>query len=51
MRGRISAPLVISIVAVVLSIGGSATAASLITGRDVKNGSLTGADLRDRSGS
>jgi hypothetical protein len=49
MRKRISPPLIISILAVVFSIAGSATAASLITGRQIKNGSITGADVKNRS--
>ena len=37
------------VVLLVLALGGTATAAGLITGADVRNGSLTGADLRDGS--
>lgn len=36
-------------IAVVAATAGSATAASLITGKQVKNGSLTGADIKNRS--
>lgn len=32
-----------------LAVGGSATAARLLTGKDIRNGSLTGADVRDGS--
>ena len=42
---------VVATLALVISLTGTATAATvtLITGRDVKNGSLTGADVRDHS--
>jgi hypothetical protein len=33
----------------VLALGGTATAASLITGKDIRDGSVTGADLKDES--
>jgi Collagen triple helix repeat (20 copies) len=50
---RISRPspaIVLSIVAVVLAMSGSAFAArTLITGKDVKDGSLTGADVKNGS--
>ncbi len=36
-------------VAVFAALGGTATAAKLVTGKDVKNASLTGNDLRKRS--
>jgi hypothetical protein len=41
--------LVVSIVALVFALAGGATAATLITGKQVKNGSLTGVDVKDRS--
>jgi hypothetical protein len=40
---------VMATVAVFIAIGGSATAAALITGNNVKNGSLTGADVKKGS--
>jgi hypothetical protein len=36
-------------VAVFIALGGTTTAAILITGKNVKNGSLTGADIKNRS--
>jgi hypothetical protein len=41
--------LVVWVVALLFVVAGSATAASLITGKQVKNGSLTGLDVKDRS--
>ncbi|MBA2347266.1 MAG: collagen-like protein [Solirubrobacterales bacterium] len=43
------AGLVLAVVALVLALGGTATAAKLITGKQVKNSSLTGADVRNSS--
>jgi hypothetical protein len=42
---------IVATFALVISVTGTATAATvtLVTGRDVKNGSLTGADVRDHS--
>ena len=48
-RLRPSPAMVVAIFAVVLACVGSATAATLITGAQVSNGSLSGADLRDGS--
>lgn len=45
---RRSTTLVISLVALA-SAGTTATAASLVTGKDVRNGTLTGADVKNRS--
>lgn len=39
----------VAAVAVVLSIGGTATAGGLITGEKIRDGSLSGADIRDGS--
>jgi hypothetical protein len=39
----------IIVVAILAVTGGTATAAKLITGKDVKNNSLTGADIKNRS--
>jgi hypothetical protein len=54
MRGfpngrRPSGSMVVAMAAVVIACAGSATAASLITGKQIKDGSLTGADLKNRS--
>jgi hypothetical protein len=46
---KISPATVIALLALFVSLGGTATAITLITGRNVKDGSLTGADVRDRS--
>lgn len=46
---RSRAALVVAALAVFLVVGGSATAAKLITGKDVKNGSITGADVKKGS--
>jgi hypothetical protein len=40
---------VIALLALFVALGGTATAAHLITGKDVRNGSLSGADIRDGS--
>jgi hypothetical protein len=40
---------VIALLALVLALGGTATAATFITGKDVRDGSLTGADIKDGS--
>lgn len=44
-----SPALIVAAVALVAGLAGSATAASLITGKQVKNESLTGADVKDGS--
>jgi len=41
--------LLLALLALVLSTGGTATAAKLVGGKQVKDSSLTGADLKDRS--
>jgi hypothetical protein len=48
---RPSSPTVIATVALVFALGGTAFAGAktLLTGQDVKNGSLTGRDIRDGS--
>ena len=43
------AALIVSVVALVFSMAGGAVAASVITGRQIKNSSLTGADIKNRS--
>lgn len=44
-----SPALIVSIVAVVIASTGSAVAATLITGKQIRNGSVTGADIKDGS--
>ena len=46
---RPGAGLVLAVIAIVLTLGGTATAAKLITGKQVKNSSLTGADVKNAS--
>lgn len=48
-RYRPAPSMIIAIAAVVLASVGSATAASLITGKNVRDDSLSGADIRDGS--
>ena len=49
IRARLSYANVMATLAVFIALGGTATAAVLVTGREVSDGSLTGRDLRDRS--
>ena len=50
MRTRLTYANVVSTICLFIALGGSAAAASkLITGKQVKNGSLTSADVKDRS--
>jgi len=46
---RPSASMLVAIFAVVLACAGSATAAGLITSKQVKNNSLTGGDVKNKS--
>lgn len=46
---RLSYANVVATLALFVALGGTATAALVITGKNVKNGSLTGADLKDNS--
>src|SRR4051812_45095271 len=46
---RPSPALVVAVVACVIACAGSATAATLITGAQIRNGSLTSADVRDHA--
>jgi hypothetical protein len=39
----------VSVIAVVLALGGTATAASVITGKQIKNSSVRGADIKNKS--
>ena len=49
LRPRLTYANVVSTACLFVLLGGSATAAVLITGKQVKNGSLTGADLKNNS--
>ena len=49
MRHRPVIAVLVAVIALLLTVGGTAVAASLITGKDVKNGSLTGKDVKDKS--
>ena len=44
-----NAPMAVAIVAVLLSLSGSAVAAKVITGKQIKDASITGKDVKDRS--
>jgi hypothetical protein len=46
---KISPSLVVSTAAVVIASAGSATAATLITGKQIKDGTITSRDVRNRS--
>src|ERR1700748_1908548 len=48
-RRRPSPALVVALLALFVALGGSASAAFIITGRNVKNGSLTGKDVKNGS--
>jgi hypothetical protein len=41
--------MVVAVVALVVSLGGSAYAALVITGKNIKNGTVTGKDIRNHS--
>jgi hypothetical protein len=49
LKRRPSAAMVVAVVALCSALGGSATAALMVTGSSVKDGSLTGKDVRNRS--
>jgi uncharacterized protein YjbI with pentapeptide repeats len=49
LKPRINHTTVVAYLALFVALGGTAFAAATITGRDVVNNSLTGADLRDGS--
>lgn len=49
LRRRPSPGAVVAVVAVVLASAGSATAARVITGKQIKNSSITSADVKNRS--
>ena len=49
LKRRPSPALILSVIGIVLACAGSATAGSLITGKQIKDDSVTSADLRDGS--
>jgi hypothetical protein len=49
LKRRLSPAMVVALVALCSAFGGSATAALMVTGSAVKDGSLTGKDVRNRS--
>jgi hypothetical protein len=50
MRRFLPSPaMVVAVVALMVSLGGSAYAALTITGKNIKNGSVTGKDIRNHS--
>jgi hypothetical protein len=50
MRRFLPSPaMVVAVVALVVSLGGSAYAALVITGKNIKNGTVTGKDIHNRS--
>ena len=49
MRRRLTYSNVIASIALFVALGGSSYAALTVTGRHVRNGSLTGADVKNRS--
>jgi hypothetical protein len=49
LKRRLSPAMLVAVVALSLALGGSATAALVVTGSAVKDGSLTGKDVRNRS--
>ena len=44
-----TAALVVAMLALVASLGGGSYAAKLLTGQDIKNGSITGKDIKKKS--
>ena len=49
LRSARPSTLIVAVLALVLALGGTATAAKLITGKQIKNSSLTGADVKGSS--
>jgi hypothetical protein len=49
MRHRPVVAVLVAVIALLLTVGGTAVAAKLITGKDIKNGSLTGKDVKNKS--
>jgi hypothetical protein len=49
MRHRPVLAVLVAVIALLLTVGGTAVAAKLITGKDVKDGSLTGTDIMNKS--
>lgn len=46
---RTALTIIVAVVALVVSAGAGATAARMITGKDIKNGTVTSADVKNRS--
>ena len=46
---RTALTIIVAVVALVVSAGAGATAARLITGKDIKNGTVTSADVKNKS--
>jgi hypothetical protein len=49
IRRRPSAAMLVAIVALLLALSGSATAALVVTGSSIKDGTITGQDMRNRT--
>jgi hypothetical protein len=49
MRGRLSPSAAIAVLALFVALGGSSYAAVKVTGKDIRNGTVSSADIRDRS--
>jgi hypothetical protein len=49
MKHHVTPAVALGLVAVVLAASGTATAAGLVTGRQIKNSSITGTDVKNRS--
>jgi Collagen triple helix repeat (20 copies) len=49
VRKHVNPGTMLGVIAVVFAMGGTAFAATALTGADVKNGSLTGADIKNKS--
>jgi hypothetical protein len=49
LRQHLTPGVTLGAIAVVIASAGSATAASVITGRQIKNGTITSADIKNRS--
>ena len=49
LKQRPSAAMVVALLALFVALGGSATAAFVVTGQAIKNGTVTGEDLKNRT--
>ena len=49
IKRRPSAAGIVAVLALVLAMGGTATAAKLISGKEIRNGSVTGKDIKAKS--